>query len=171
MKKKIAVVLLSFGLSGMEMARAEFFVGAGVSNHSYEYEDVENSTGNKIYGGYYFENGVFLEAAKVNLGNADVEASSLSFKASGNAAFIGYRMTEASGTSFFGKVGQYSFDTKLNVSGITESSSGLAWGLGLSSRINKHFAVRGEIEQYVGVRDFAGDHSVTGGVLGIELRI
>ena len=169
MKTRIAAAILALGITSA--ARAEFFVGAGISNHSYDYYDVQNSNGTKLYGGYYTDKGVFVEAALVDLGNADVDRSNYKLEISGNTAFIGYRRVETSGMGFYGKVGVYSFDTKLNVAAGTESGSGLAWGFGLTYPLNRNFSIRGEIEQYVGVKDFAEDTSVTGGCLAIELRL
>lgn len=145
-----------------------------MSNSSYDYSDLDNSSGYKIFAGYYAESGVFVEAATVNLGETDADGAPAGFEAGGLAAYVGYRGEPPSGGfGFFGKIGAYSFDTDLIVSGTTiatESSSGLAWALGISYAFNANVAVRGEIEQFVGVEDFATDESITGGSVSIEFR-
>lgn len=52
----------------------------------------------------------------------------------------------------------------------SESSNGFAWCLGLSYGFNENVAIRGEIEQFVGVEDFAKDESITGFSACLEFR-
>lgn len=174
MKTRNAVSAVLVGILLTTTAEAGFFVGGGVSNSSYDYNDLDNSTGYKIFGGYYAQSGVFVEAASVNPGETEADGVSAGFEADGMAAFVGYRgEPPTGGFGFFGKIGAYSFDTDLIISGTTvdtESSSGLAWALGISYAFNANVAVRGEIEQFVGVEDFANDESITGGSVSIEFR-
>ena len=169
----IGVAFLCAAMFAGAPAQAEVYVGAGISNSSYSYEDLDNSSGNKIYGGYRMPNGVFFEAARVDLGDTVSKLAPLGFQASGIAGYVGYASGSGMGPDGFVKIGFYSFDTDLLVNGSTvdtQSGSGLAWGFGLLVALNETFTIRMELDGYVGVKDFADNDSVYGGSLSLEAR-
>ena len=167
----VALCALCFGIG---TASAEVFVGAGINNNSYDYDDLDTSTGSKLYVGYYAENGLFGEVAAIDLGDTQSNLAPLGLSISGLAGYIGYRsQTAVTGLGGFGKVGAYSFDSDLTAFGstvATRSSSGLAWSLGLLYAFNKNFALRAEVEQFVSVEDFANNESVSGFSASLEVR-
>src|SRR5262245_40645681 len=107
-----------------------FFVGGGVNNNSYAYSNVENSSGTQFYAGYYFDSGLFIEADRVDLGDADITDRTLDLEMSGMAYYVGYKWEEPTGFGWYAKGGMYSIDTKAGSVG-EESSNGLALGAGI----------------------------------------
>src|SRR5262245_56727633 len=88
MKLKLAAACAALVLS--TSANAGVYVGGGVSDSSYDYDDVQNSTGTQFYIGYVFKPGVFIEAAQVDLGDADVDDTSWTIEMKGTAFYVGY---------------------------------------------------------------------------------
>lgn len=168
---KISRILLSVVFLGLfaTSAHAGVFIGGGINNNSFGYDNVDNSTGNQLYAGYYFDSGVFLEVSRVDLGEGDVENTSYALDMSGMAYYVGYKSELPSGFGWYAKGGLYSIDTKVDGLG-EESSSGLTLGGGILYAFNKHFALRAGLHMFVGVEDFDQDESVVGGSLSVEAR-
>ena len=170
MKNKRTLVCVA-ALAGFfaTSANADVFIGGGVSNNSYGYDNVENSTGSQLYVGYYFDSGVFLEISKVDLGEADIENDPRSLEMSGIAYYAGYKSETSPGFGWYAKAGMYSFETELSGTA-KEDSSGLSIGAGIMYAFNKNFALRAGLQTFVGVEDFDQDQSVFGGSVGLEAR-
>jgi hypothetical protein len=164
-----AVVCAAFASLFTTSVQAGVFIGGGINNNSYNYDNVENSTGSQLYAGYYFDSGVFVEIARVDLGEADVEATSVTIEMSGMAYYIGYKSELSTGFGWYAKGGMYSLDTEVTGLG-EESSSGLTLGGGILYAFNKHFALRAGLQTFIGVEDFDQDESVFGGSVSLEAR-
>jgi hypothetical protein len=108
----------------------------------------------------------------MDLGEADI--TSLPFSANlhmkGNVVYAGYKSNDRFG--WIAKGGAYSFTTELSDSGSSfeEDSSGLALGGGFIYTVTPAFAVRAEVECFIGVSDFADDGDVVTVSGGIEFR-
>jgi hypothetical protein len=173
MNIQVARVVVVLGALFASAAQAELFIGGGVSNYSYNYTDLDNSSGSKIYGGYYAEGGAFVEIASIELGETESDLISAGLDISGTAAYVGFRSQGDTGWGFFGKIGMYSFDSDLIIAGSTvdqASSSGVSWGFGVTYALSDAVALRGELENFSGVEDFADDESISGGSISLEIR-
>lgn len=169
--KQVAGMLLAAGLMGSAgLAQAGGYLGGGIGSASYDYDDVDNSTAIKLYGGYtapLAPNSFFgVEAAYVDLGEADITSLpgnwSLQMEGFSVAGLFQYVLPDG-GLGFFGKIGAYSLETTLDTpyGSDSEDSAGLLWGLGLTYSLPSGLGFRGEIESYEGVDDYADDNAVT----------
>jgi hypothetical protein len=166
-----AVFAVSVG-SFSGSAIADGYVGVGIGSASYDYNDISSSTAFLVYGGYIFDDSLFgVEAAYLSLGQADITSipgASLNITGFNASAVISSAGKSSAPLYFFGKLGIYSFDNELKPTGLSESSSGLSWGIGMGYKFNKHFSMRGEIQGFNGVKDFANNSSVPLINLGVE---
>ena len=152
-------------LSTTAAADSGGYVGGAAGFASYNYSDVEDSTAFSIYGGYRpRDGGLGLEVGFLDLGDADITSiSGMSLNISGFnvSATYGTVPNVASPLTIFGKLGLYSFDTELAGAGMSASSSGLSFGVGLEYTITERLALRAELQNFSGVEDFANDEDVS----------
>ena len=137
--KQVAGMLLAAGLMGSAgLAQAGGYLGGGIGSASYDYDDVDNSTAIKLYGGYtapLAPNSFFgVEAAYVDLGEADITSLpgnwSLQMEGFSVAGLFQYVLPDG-GLGFFGKIGAYSLETTLDTpyGSDSEDSAGLLWAM------------------------------------------
>lgn len=173
-RKNIAGVVLAGGLLvAAGAAQAGGYLGLGLGSAGYDYDDVDNSTAIKIFGGYLVPESMFgVEAAYVDLGEADIESVpgwTLQMEGFYVAGVLNYTMHDG-GLGFFGRLGAYSLETTIDAgfADTSDDSTGLTWALGLSYSLPTGLGFRAELESYEGVEDFADDASVGVISLGIQ---
>jgi hypothetical protein len=166
---RIVLVACLLGCSGSALAQG--YLGAGVGLSLYDYEDVDDSTGYKFFGGFRPQGGlVGFEVAYFDAGEADISSlPGLSLNIDGFYGAATFNFDSGDWHTFL-KAGLYSFDTELKGPGgsITEDSTGFHWGLGFAFAMPQSLGVRFEIEGFEGVEDFADDGSLL--TLGVGLQ-
>ncbi|GEM_PF-2453322 len=171
--RRFAVLLI--GLLALPAAQADIYLGASGVRSSYDYDNIQDSTGWKAFGGVRLDNGLLFEAQYQDSGSADIGGQPYQLQFTSAAAFIGYH-GQADQAGFFAKVGVH--DTRAELrddrgrSRGYADTTGLALGVGLSFAFNEYVALRGEVEGLLGVDDFSdrGDSNVWTAALGLEAR-
>lgn len=170
---KLSTALLAISLGSVSgLANADGYVGIGIGTASYDYPDINDSSAFMVYGGYLPANSILgVEVAYIDMGKADITSVpgwSLNVTGFNVSAVVSSAAVSKQPFYFFGKLGYYNFNNDLKPVGISDSGGGLSWGLGLGYNFNKQFSMRGEVQGFSGVRDFANDSDVPLINLGLE---
>lgn len=171
--------LLCGALAGISLnaMAGPYLGGAGVYN-SYRSDDVDDATGHKFFAGYRFgETPLMIEAAYLDLGDADVDAvpgADLNF--SGYQLSLGYfdRFDANSDSGFWAKLGYYVGDSELRSgAGLIDSqtSHGVSLGFGADWMFLPFMGLRLELDDLLQVKDFGDDSNAVAVSLGLVFEI
>lgn len=152
-------------------AEDSVYAGAAIGVSNYEYEDIDAAAATKLFIGYKMDNNFALEATLYDSGDADITSlSGFELNTDGINLTAFYRLPTAGSdlTAMVG-LGIYSFDTtvKTNSGSVSEDGTGLSVSAGLEYALTENVALRGDIDFFVGVKDFADNESLDSVHIGI----
>jgi len=161
----LSASLLAISLGGVSgLANADGYIGFGIGTASYDYSDINDSSAFLVYGGYLPANSILgVEVAYVDMGKASITSLpgwSLNVSGLNVSAIVSSAAVSSQPLYFFAKLGYYNFSNDLNPTGLSDSGGGLSWGLGMGYKFSRQFSMRGEVQGFSGVRDFANDSDV-----------
>ncbi|MDH5612697.1 MAG: porin family protein [Gammaproteobacteria bacterium] len=172
----ILVSLLSV-YSATSQSDNSIYAGLTAGASSYNYNNIDPGTATKVFIGYKVNENIAIEATLFDSGEADITdpllPPGISLCSDGLNLTAFYRLPTSGGdlTAMVGG-GLYSFDTTLKGPGgsISESGSGLSLAAGLEYTITENIALRGDIDMFLGVKDFDQNDGLNSINIGIVLN-
>lgn len=151
-----AVLCLAMGAAPLvSAAEANWYIGAGAGNSDPDVSGLDDDTGIKFLGGYYFTENFAVEGGFVDLGEFDVD-----FFPGASAEVDGFQIAGvgnwpvSQNVSVLGKFGLYLWDGEIDVLGFGFDDDGTDIMFGFGAQVGSgKWAVRGEWERF----DIDGD--------------
>jgi hypothetical protein len=163
------LLLTNFNVS----AEGNIYAGAAVGFSTFDYDDVDPGTATKLFVGFNVQDNIVLEVGLYDSGEADITSpffTGLSLNVDGiNVKALYVTPTSGDNMRVFVGGGFYNFDTTIEPTNLTESSSGLSLHGGILIPLAENFSLRGDADAFVGVEDFDQDNTIISLHAGIVL--